>query len=137
MSKRDRKKASDVFRESTFVFGDKVPFEEAFPTIEDIEVRVTETGTGLFGESESRILRDKKHIGEFVNCSNSICYNGGVRIGSIINSMVSNLQTEYSKGHICQGYEGSPKGRKKYRNCVNYFKVEIHISYKEKTQDQV
>ena len=42
MARDTRQKASDVFRETNFVFGNKVSFVEAFPQIEDIEVEVIE-----------------------------------------------------------------------------------------------
>lgn len=55
MGIRDRKKASDVFRESEFLFGKKVPFKEAFPEITDLEIRCKETGhLGSFFENERR-----------------------------------------------------------------------------------
>jgi hypothetical protein len=32
---------------------------------------------------------------------------------------------------MCQGYIGSPKGRKKYGNCNRNYKGKINITYKE------
>ena len=46
MRHRDQRvKASDVFRETNFVFSKKRPFEEAFPEIEDIVIEVEEPST--------------------------------------------------------------------------------------------
>ncbi len=34
-----------------------------------------------------------------------------------------------------QGYEGAPKGRKKYRDCCNSFDVKVKIKYKNNRED--
>ena len=44
---RSRPKASDIFRQTNFDFGKKASFEEAYPEIDDIQVKVTETGQGV------------------------------------------------------------------------------------------
>ncbi len=137
MSKRDiRQKASDVFNEKTFLFGETGSFAEAFPQIEDIRIEVKEEGEGI-----SHWLRERqgKNIytlnsslpGEYVNCSNPRCYNGGFHLGQLIRYMIENdHQTELQDTRFCQGYEGSPKGRKKYDECSNTFDVKITIKYK-------
>ena len=135
MARRDqRMKASDVFRESEFVFSRKVSFDEAFPEIEDVVIEVTEKGTGVRhrGPDDPKHIYRKPHLpGEYVDCSNSLCYNGGVSVGSIIRDMVREHATERETSEVCRGYEGSPKGRRKYRKCMNFFQVKIGITYKE------
>jgi len=32
---------------------------------------------------------------------------------------------------LCQGYEGSPKGKKYYKKCLNQFKIKVSIKYKK------
>ncbi len=45
--------------------------------------------------------------------------------------MVTTKETEKEIPYIgCQGYKGSPKGRKNYGPCGNSFKVKITITYK-------
>jgi hypothetical protein len=45
--------------------------------------------------------------------------------------MVRNNLAEHESELIpCQGHEGSPKGRKKYRKCIHTFKVKAWIKYK-------
>ena len=52
MAKRDeRMKASDLFRERPPAFGKLVSFKEAFPVIVELDVTVTEKGSGVFGDS--------------------------------------------------------------------------------------
>lgn len=131
MKKRDeRLKASDIFNQSDFVFSKKVTFKEAFPEIDDINVEVKESGDGTYGDGKS--CYGKGHIGEYINCSNRICYNGGFSIREVIRDMVRKEETETKTTKYCQGYEGSPKGRRKYRSCMNNFKIKVSIKYKEK-----
>ena len=73
----------------------------------------------------------KDGISEYVNCSNKLCYNGGVSVCDVLRHMVDAKLTEYeSEVRICQGYEGSPKGRRRRNPCVHTFKVEARVKYK-------
>jgi hypothetical protein len=131
MSKRDeRQKASDVFRERNFVFAKKVSFDEAFSEIEDLTVEVEESGHGISGWNRKSTYRKQYFPGEYIDCSNPLCYNGGFSIGSILRKMVRNKQTELETSKLCQGNEGSPRGRRIYRKCMNFFKIKVSIKYK-------
>lgn len=137
---RERMKAQDVFNKTEFVFGKKTTFSEAFPEVKNITLEIEEDGKKPTYYShlpdasvKKRVYRKDNFPGEFVNCSNPLCYNGGVRIGLIIDSMTSSKDTKYEKVFFCQGYEGSPKGRKRYRDCINRFKVKITIEYAPET----
>lgn len=136
MGIRDRKKASDVFRESEYLFVKKVPFKEAFPEIIDLEIRCKETGNLRYSfENERQHHYSIENLpGEYIDCSNPLCYNGGFSIGRIIRRMVCNRETKQEGSEICQGYEGSPKGRRKYRDCLNFFKYTVIIKYKNNRQ---
>ena len=132
MGKQDRMKASDVFREAQLLFVDKVPFNEAFPQIQYIEIEVQETGRGLYhGSSGHRVYKTPHMPGEYINCGNPLCYNGGFSIGKVIRETVRNKETATEGSASCQGYEGSPKGRRKYRPCFNHFTYRIKIQYKD------
>ena len=77
-------------------------------------------------------------LGEFINCSNPRCYNGGSNIGEILRGMVGQRSTSYRDARIpCQGYEGSPKGRRKYGMCMNVFRVEVTITYRPEAEGPV
>ena len=130
-SRNQTQKASDVFRDTTFVFAKKAPFDEAFPEIEDLKVEITESGEGVSEWSHKRIYTKKYFPGEYIDCSNSLCYNGGVSIGSILRGMVVSKQTTLEDSKLCQGSEGSPKGRRIYRKCLNSFKIKVEIKYKD------
>ncbi len=45
--------------------------------------------------------------------------------------MIRNKQAELETYKMCQGYEGSPKGRRRYRSYVNSFDIKVTIKYKE------
>jgi hypothetical protein len=133
----DRQKAQDVFNETDFLFGKKVGFAEAFPMIEEIKIEVKEEGEGVYEGNEVSIYSSKSILpGEYINCRNSLCYNGGFRIGSIIRAMVRERKTDLETSEICQGYEGSPKGKKRYGKCFNMFDVKVHIKYKQNNENQ-
>jgi len=131
MSRRDqRQKASDVFQEKNFMFSRKVSFDEAFPEIEDLIIEVEES-SGVPSPGGSKSIYNRQNMpGEYINCSNSLCYNGGFSIGSILREMVSKKQTELETSKFCQGNEASPKGRRVYRKCWHSFKTKVSIKYR-------
>jgi len=134
MSIRNRKKASDVFRETEFVFSKKVPFKEAFPEIIDFKIECKEAGHlgYYYSKNENwRYYTIENPPGEYIDCSNPLCYNGGFSIGRVLREMVRNKETEKEGDAICQGYEGSPGGRRKYRSCINFFQYKVKIKYKD------
>lgn len=134
MSKDKRMKASDVFNQSHPFLGKTDSFAKAFPEIEDIRVEIKETGEGIPRWRQDNDISDiytRNNLpGEYVDCSNPRCYNGGIRLGQIIRFMIDQKQMEYQDTLSCQGYEGSPKGRKKHDDCYNMFDVKITIKYK-------
>jgi hypothetical protein len=129
MGRSDRKKASDVFRDTNYMFSKKVGFDQAFPEIEDLKVVVEQDGHGIREYNKTRHYG--KDVVEYIDCSNSLCYNGGFSIGGILRDMVRNRETHREDLALCQGYEGSPKGRRRYRSCINSFQFKIDIKYKD------
>lgn len=130
MSIRDRQKATDVFNNSEYSFAKKVSFSEAFPIVDDVKVVITRGGH--YGINElNKIERFGKEVGEFVDCSNPNCFNGGISVGKILRGMIGSEQSHFSAERIsCQGYEGSPKGKVRRRSCTNHFSVSVEITYK-------
>jgi hypothetical protein len=123
-----RMKASDVFVSSNVFLAGKETFKEAFPQIERLKVEVEESD---FGNSPRLSIYSEANCGEYIDCSIPLCYNGGFRVGQIVRNMVTCGETEYEDDYIsCQGYEGSPKGRRKNRNCLHCFKVKISSKYR-------
>ena len=138
MTVRRRQKASDVFRDAELLFGSKTSnFSKAFPEIKDIEVKVREEGRGLYSGSRTGTYTRANFPGQYVDCSNTLCYNGGFSLGNLVHGMTYSRKQEEEWEHIfCQGHEGSPKGRRNYGPCPNSFNVKIKIVYHEEG-DQV
>ena len=90
MSKRDyRPKASEVFREAHFVFAEKTTFAKAFPTIRSARVEVTQSRDPVWRKMEmGPAIYNETNLGEYVDCQNSLCYNGGVSVGRMLRDMV-------------------------------------------------
>jgi hypothetical protein len=121
------------FRRAQFLLAKKGSFAEAFPTIADFRIEVAESGDAIWGRESNgkRVYTKTNPPGEYHNCSNSSCYNGGIAIGGIVRSMVAKGETHSKESAICQGYEGSPKGRRQYRRCLHHFTVEVSLTYQD------
>ncbi len=123
-------KASDVFAESTSHFGKKVPFEEAFPQVAAMEVEVTEQGNGVPRGAAIRHYSLANNPGEYVNCHNPLCHNGGFSLGEVLREMVERRETVREVHRPCQGNETSPGGGRVYQECASLFKITVHLSYR-------
>lgn len=135
MSREDREKLTDRIAKTDYVFRRKVDsFEEAYPTIAKLHVEVTESQIG-HGSSQCTRTFTERDFQHAVNCSNPPCYGGGVEIGWIIHDMVRDKKTDHEELKRCQGYEGSPKGRRRIRNCFHSFRIKAHIEYKDNTTE--
>lgn len=126
-------KASDVFDEKHTLLGKTSKFEEAFLGVADAKVIVDEDGEGVWrnGRNMGRRVYASRSFGEYINCSNPRCYNGGFNIAQQIRFMMDEKETNKNLTFHCQGYEGSPKGRRQTGPCFNSFKVDIEIRYKD------
>ncbi len=136
MADRNRRdKAMDVFNKTNFLLGDKTSsFSKAFPKIQTLRVKVVADGEGVTKYNREESYTEKRPPGEYINCHNPRCYNGGFRIAQSIRFMVERKQLRESFTEHCQGYEGSPKGRKKYGPCDNVFHVEIELKLEEEKE---
>ena len=145
MEQGNRKKTSGIPGESNDLFSNNVSFNEAIAETEEIFIEVKEFESFVRkAESDSdweramgsysgypRIHRySKNHLpGENSNCSNALCFNGGISIASIVKTMI-NKKEKFNEGkEHCSGYEGSPKGKHKYRDCSHQFEYKVAIKY--------
>lgn len=125
---RERQKANDVFAQQQRLLSPPARFTQAFPTVKSVIVDVEEREIG----EEPRRRRFTEHdLSEYVNCSNRLCYNGGVDVGDVLRRAVEKRETEFTFSRACQGYEGSPKGRRRYRECMHRFVVTARVEYRE------
>lgn len=127
-------KAQDVFNETTFVFSKKSPFNQAFPKIQSLNVKVVETGDLNYGSSKTHYY-DENSAGEYINCNNPRCYDGGFSLGEILRELIKKNESVFEGAKFCQGNEGSPKGRKIYQKCLNRFEIKAEIVYKEEKNE--
>jgi hypothetical protein len=97
------------------------------------EVFIEDWGYSNDSKSQRTLVFTPSHPpGEFVNCNNPECYNGGVSIQNILTYfMIPGRQTEYSERLRCQGYEGTPKGRKNRGPCDRSFDVKVTVTYRD------
>ena len=134
MSRKKHMKASDVYKETKPSFIRRGSFEEVFPNIKEVSVYVKQAKYGR----DSPVSRQysKNELSEYIDCTNPICYNGGISIGNILRKMVNERQTHFEGHQLCQGYEGSPKGRRKYNRCPVYFEFVVDIEYKKDVEKE-
>ena len=107
------------------VFGELVPFREAFPEIEIASFRYTEW------PAEGSDERFSSNPGEFIRCGNPLCRNewgSGLPAGEILREMVKSRLEEFETSKTCRGVE---KGRSP-RHCLRDFRdIRVTIRYRE------
>jgi hypothetical protein len=126
---RRRQKASDVFANTKWAFRSTGTFEQAFPNIADCRIEVIFEGQSPLGGPDVRIYT-RANASEYVDCKNPLCYNGGFNLGDLLGRAESERRTEIDEWMFCQGYEGSPKGRRNYGPCGASVKVKGTITYR-------
>ncbi len=129
MSSSRRDKLTDLLRNVDRPFAPRAnTFAEAYPTIAHLSVEVSES---VLGRPTGRQLHfTEKNFRGAIDCRNPQCYGGGVEIGMLVHRMITNGQREQKFLEHCEGYEGSPKGQRRYRDCLTYFDITIQIVLK-------
>ncbi len=127
---------SDVYRDFVPIFGKKVPFAEAYPQIENIKVEVEQRGQGVREWNKNWVLNGINDFRQYIDCSNPLCAKGGFALGEMVRDMVRNKDESFEQSKICIGNEGSPKGKRIYRKCMNYFTVKVAIQYKKEVDKE-
>ena len=114
------------------MFARKASFYEAFPQISNVRVEYSEVGYGAGGigtDGGRDAIGTETDLSEYIACFNPICNGGGFSIGTLLSEMVSKQQTFREFKASCRGYDGSPKGHRKYRSCLNGWSGKIAIAY--------
>ena len=120
---RKKKKASDIYHKTEYVFKDKLSFSEEFTSIEEISIEIL---TGLGDQRKIRKYSKSNYPGEYYDCPNPLCY-GGFSLGDIIREMVSNGTTHIDDTRRCIGHEGV--STRVDRECIEGFRVIFEIKY--------
>lgn len=106
-------------------FGKKYDsIQEAFPTIDEINVRLEEHDLIEVKRSQNF---DIDSIPGRVPCTNSKCTNEGIRLDSLVSEMVHSDETHGQFEESCRGAE--KKGGGDQLTCPHGFEVEIDIRY--------
>ena len=130
MGRDDREKLSEHISKTNFPFSGKTKlFDEAYPKISLLIMEVVEKDLGNIKPINTHSFT-KRNFQHAVDCSNTICFRGGVQIGNLVHEMARGRVNDLTKLKICEGWEGSPKGKRKYRRCVHTFDTSVHIEYK-------
>jgi hypothetical protein len=116
------------------MFGTPVPFDEAYPTVENITVKYRENGYMIRPYFKGLRTYTKEDLAPSTSCNNISCKQGGFSIQSVIREMVREKQTTLNTTIGCKGHEGSPKGRRRGRACMNHAELDITIKYKEASE---
>lgn len=112
------------------VFGQQFDsFQEAFPEIDKISIRVQESGVGVRQQSNTIHYTENNITGNRIRCSNDACRNGGEDIISVIENMVRNKLTDIEDNIHCLGTE--VVGKNQRRRCLNYFAIKVNITFKQ------
>jgi len=115
---------TDTSRQPITVFG--IPFEEAFPDLEDAEVewqKLDVEGLPVTGE----VKRMHYKAGVFqgvIPCDNPSCHGGGFEIERVMDRMFQSRETERAGILVCPGWEGGEKP------CVGSISYRIKLVYK-------
>jgi hypothetical protein len=120
-------------RSGRVFLGSSKKFEDAYPDIEDAILVWRETGEGVynFGPGTGKRKASLKQIGGLLHCSNPRCRRGGYEIDvNILMDMTIEKQTEKNGSMRCPGDEGSPKGRRPGRRCLNKIDYTLTVKYR-------
>jgi hypothetical protein len=130
MTIRKRDKLPDVeAKKNYFIPRKPTTFETAFPQIATMRLEV-ERGEGANRFSNPMVYTEESPPDRILPCDNPLCYRGGCDVQRFLSGVVAGHEVEVERMLFCQGYEGSPKGRKNYGPCDTRYKVKVKIAYK-------
>jgi len=108
----------------------KVTFEEAFPELEDVKIKIAFLRGGGREEKTATFSKDN-FPGNSIKCSNPVCRNGGlsaITIPRLIKKMISEKKLGLKEHEFCNG--GLYRGQTRYNDCGWSFNIEITIQLK-------
>ncbi|MBI3988812.1 MAG: hypothetical protein HY347_04260 [candidate division NC10 bacterium] len=119
---------ADTSRRDIKIFG--IPFEEAFPDLEDAEVEwqgLDVEGPPLTGEVKRMRYKAGIFLG-VIPCDNPSCQGGGFEVERVMDRMFRTGDAERAGIIVCPGWEGDEKP------CVRSISYRIKLVYKSKVQ---
>lgn len=115
-------------RSNRFFAGPPTTFEEAYPNVEDAIIEWKESTLGINPSGLGRA--SIKELGGLIQCRNPLCRRGGFEIDFELGMMIRKKETVKEDMLVCPGDEGSPKGRRPGKRCLNGIKYKITVTYK-------
>lgn len=111
------------------LFGERVDFSQAFPSVESLKIDVVETNHQPGWESRRSFTHGT--VVPTIPCSNPRCKRGGLAVESALQLMAQSRKTHDQWDYRCDGDEGgSPGGRRKGMPCTHSFRVAITLTYR-------
>jgi hypothetical protein len=111
----------------------KATFAEAYPHIGSFRIEIDQ-GDAVWGATapgyRTSVFTQSSPPPPVIGCSNSRCRQGGLQLQNLIPYSGSQLPYNYEEKFPCNGHEGSPKGRRIGRSCMNRFHVKMHFEAK-------
>jgi hypothetical protein len=108
--------------------------------IETILIEAQEEGQGVYRcgtlghpNAGRKIVNSLKDIDTPLRCSRPRCFGGGYDFRSIIHNMAHAGETEKEGSISCEGHEASPKGKRKYKMCLNTLRYKATLTYRQDT----
>ena len=143
MTRQKKTKAHDIYHETEHFFASKASFEKAFPQIEQFSIDIFETEGiehvhfNAFDNIKHRHIYTRHTYtkeslpGEFINCRNPECHEGGLSFSGILLKLIAEKLTELQGTECCKGIEGLSKDLKSQKSCSHQFHFKIKIKYLE------
>jgi hypothetical protein len=126
-AKEPKKKVSVEKKMS--LFGQSIPFTQAFPMVKSLTIKVQICPHGSTEENpQERHFKLSNPPPERLHCPKSGCTNGGWCLGDIMRDVIARRETHRKVEGKCSGRQWvvGPK----YRECVTHFRAEIELAYK-------
>lgn len=115
-------------------------FEKAYPTLQSVTVESYEDGDGVFrafSDSPNRTFGNPRPwTGGLLLCSNPSCRRGGFEVDFDVHDMVREKLVTKEFVKRCPGDEGSPKGRRRGRRCLNTLHCRATLTYKQEPKQE-
>ena len=75
-------------------------------------------------------IQHKDAVREHVDCSNPLCYDGGISLGDLLRDMVRGRQEEFIGTSFCTGQEGDPEEPGPHPSCQTRFEIEATLRFR-------
>jgi hypothetical protein len=131
MAIKKRVKASDFWSEPvTDALAPRQLWRDVYPQIETMRLEVRQ-GRGIRAPvAVPQIITETSTYQRFIDCRNPLCAHGGMDIARHVHAAVSKRAHELEACEACCGYEGSPKGERRYGPCLTEFQLKGTVGYR-------